>query len=80
MLLEVVVKIQTETGGEEKRAAAATEGSWKVYHLTGLDAVCLVLCASLRCPPKDARALSTDTVTTRTMPHSVLLQDMNLSR
>ena len=73
--------------GEKKREQQRPQsGSWKVYHLTGLDAVCIALCASLRHPPKDARALSTMPHTRRTLTGehslhlSVLLQDTNLSR
>lgn len=49
MLLEAVVKIQTETGGEEKGAAAATE--WKLESLSSHRFRCCLHCIVCQPPP-----------------------------
>ncbi len=73
-MLGVIGEIQTEAVGKRKSAALDTEGRWKDYHLPGLDAVCLVLYASPQRPPRTLYlwrcTLSTDTVTTYTIPHT----------
>lgn len=91
-MLSTIGEIQTEAGGKERAQQLDTEGSWKVYHLTGLDAVCLVLYASLQRPPKDAdlsmrhshnihntthKENLTDECKPPHPPLDVLLQDMN---
>lgn len=68
-LLSATGEIQTEH-------CTGHTGSWKFYRLAGLDAVCLVLYASLQCSLRTliyGAALfqqNTDIVTTYTIPHT----------